>query len=151
MNQVTLGAIKYSILRHSIGSDIVFDFEKSLAFEGDSGPYIQYVHARANSVLEKAKKENIQVSFSTPSKELTGLENLIMVFPDIVGSAQENLNPNIIGRYLLELSGKFNAFYEKQKIVGVPDSAYYVALTRAVSIVIKNGLCLLSIEAPARM
>ena len=148
---VTLGAIKYSILRHSVGSDIVFDFEKSLALEGDSGPYIQYVYARTRSVMERAKGEGVSHSFSKAPGKLGALERLIVHIPDVVEDAYVNLNPNVIGRYLLELAGEFNTFYEKQKIIGLPESPYYVALTEAVSISTKNGLNLLGIEAPDRM
>lgn len=151
LDMVTLGAIKYSILHNSIGSDIIFDFEKSLALEGDSGPYIQYVYARANSVLEKAKDAGISMSLDNPPETMGGPEAILIHFPDIVELAYENLNPNIITRYLQELAGAFNAFYEKQQIIGVPESPYFVTLTCAVSIVIKNGLNLLGIAAPEKM
>lgn len=151
LDEIALGAIKYSILRHSVGSDIVFDFEKSLSFEGDSGPYIQYTYVRAKSVLEKANSEGVSPDFSTAVQKTLSLERLILHFPDVVLSAYENLNPNVIGRYLLELSMEFNNFYEKQRILGVPESAYYVALTKAVSVTIKNGLNLLGIAAPEKM
>ena len=68
--KVAIGAIKYSILKQAIGSDIIFDFDKSISFEGDSGPYLQYSYARALSVLEKAKKERIKASFSKAPKEV---------------------------------------------------------------------------------
>src|SRR3989344_3529374 len=151
LNMVTLGAIKYSILKHSIGSDIIFDFGKSLALEGDSGPYIQYVYARTNSVLKKAKEAGLTMSLDNPPETMGGPEAILIHFPDIVEFAYENLNSNIIIRYLQELAGAFNAFYEKQQIIGVPESAYYVALTKAVSIVIKNGLNLLGISSPEKM
>lgn len=151
LKMVTRGAIKYSILKNSIGSDIIFDFEKSLALEGDSGPYIQYVHARTRSVAEKAAAEKIKESFSNPPAEPATLEKLVLRFPDVVESAYENLNPGVVSRYLLELAGEFNAFYEKQKIIGVEHSPYYVALTDAVSQTIKNGLSLLGIDAPEKM
>lgn len=151
LDMVTLGAIKYSILKHSIGSDIIFDFEKSLALEGDSGPYIQYVFARTSSVLKKAKDANLSMSFNNSPETLGELEKILIHFPDITELAYENLNPNIITRYLYELAGAFNAFYEKQQIVGVPESDYFIALTGAVSIVIKNGLNLLGIASPEKM
>ena len=59
---VAIGAIKYSILKQSIGSDIIYDFDKSISFEGDSGPYLQYSYTRAKSVLRKAKAEKIKPS-----------------------------------------------------------------------------------------
>ena len=60
---VAVSAIKYSILKQNTGGDIIYDFEKSISFEGDSGPYLQYSYTRANSVLEKAQKENIFPDF----------------------------------------------------------------------------------------
>ena len=59
-----MSALKYSILKQNIGGNIIYDFGKSISFEGDSGPYLQYSYARANSVLEKAKKENILPGFT---------------------------------------------------------------------------------------
>jgi arginyl-tRNA synthetase len=153
--QVSVGAIKYSILRQSTGGDIIFDFEKSISFEGDSGPYLQYSFARANSILEKAKKENI---LPDPHNENGGieifeLEKLLYRFPEIVERSAEEYEPHYIANYLIEVARSFNSFYGNNLIVKKddPTSGYKVALTFAFSFVMKKGLHLLGIEAPLKM
>lgn len=151
--QIAVGAIKYSILKQSAGKDIVFDFEKSLSFEGDSGPYLQYSHTRANAVLEKAKSENITSNtFKVESWAVTELERLLYIFPEVVERANEKYDPHYITTYLTELAGAFNSFYAKERIVEESETAQYkIALTKAFQTTIKNGLWLLGIKAPNRM
>ena len=151
--QVAIGSIKYSILRQSIGSDIIFNFEKSISFEGDSGPYLQYSHARANSVLEKAKKERIKASLKNVPHEISTLEKLMHQFPEIVEKAGKEYEPHYVVLYLTELAREFNNYYANNKIVDKADefSPYKIALTEAFSIIMKNGLWLLGIQAPERM
>lgn len=151
--QVGLGAIKYSILKQTIGRDIIFDFEKSLSFEGDSGPYLQYAHTRANSVLEKAKGERIKESIEKYNEETNEVEKMLYRFPEIVKRAFADYSPSHIATYLVELSGSFNGYYAKNKIVDAKDenSPYKVALTKAFKIIMKNGLNLLGIKTPSKM
>jgi len=153
LEKISIGAIKYSILKQSIGSDIIYDFEKSISFEGDSGPYLQYSHVRANSVLEKSKKERVKSSFKNTPLQVRKLEKIMVRFPEVVEEAGEKYEPHIIATYLIELAREFNSYYSKNKIVDNNDefSPYKVALTRAFSIIIKNGLWLLGIPAPERM
>lgn len=151
--EVSVGAIKYSVLRQSVGGDIVYDFDKSISFEGDSGPYLQYSYTRANSILKKAKEEKIKASVKNPIKENELLEKLLYRFPEIIKRAGEEYEPHYISTYLIELSGVFNSYYAKNKIVDGEDefSPYKVALTEAFSVVMKNGLWLLGIKAPEKM
>ncbi len=151
--KVAIGALKYSILKQSIGSDIIYDFEKSISFDGDSGPYLQYSYARANSVLQKAKSERIKPSFKNIPEEIGSLEKLMHRFPDIVEEAGKNYEPHIIATYIIELAREFNNYYAKNKIVDKDDefSPYKVVLTEAFSTIIKNGLWLLGIPAPEKM
>src|SRR3989344_7201051 len=81
---VAVSALKYSILKQSIGGDIIYDFDKSIFFEGDSGPYLCYSYARANSVLEKAQKENILPDPHAFPAEIFDVEKLLYCFPEIV-------------------------------------------------------------------
>ncbi len=150
---VAIGAIKYSILKQSIGSDIIYDFDKSISFEGDSGPYLQYAYTRAKSVLEKAKKENIKPSFKKVPAEITQLEKQISYFLEIILKAEKSLEPHFITLYLTELAGIFNSYYAKNKIVDKQDefSAYKVALTNAFATVMQNGLWLLGIKTLEKM
>ncbi|MEK7575361.1 MAG: arginine--tRNA ligase [Patescibacteria group bacterium] len=153
---VAIGAIKYSILRQAIGSDIIYDFEKSISFEGDSGPYLQYSYVRAHSILEKAKQEGIKptpAAAAGAQVEISLLERLLPRFPEVVKRAGDEYSPHFVATYLIELSGAFNSYYAKNKIVDATDSnsPYKVALTSAFAIVMKNGLWLLGIDAPNKM
>lgn len=152
--QVAIGAIKYSILRQGIGRDIVFDFEKSLSFEGDSGPYLQYAHTRAGAVLEKAKAENLHLGVELLSGwQATSLERLLSRFPDIIERAGDEYAPQYLVTYLTELASVFNSWYGQEKIVDEnnPASSYKLAITSAFKTVMKNGLTILGIKTPERM
>ena len=153
IEKVAIGAIRYSILKQSIGSDIVYNFDKSISFEGDSGPYLQYAYTRANSVLEKAKKEGIKSSFKKIPSEISQLEKMISYFSEIVLKAGENYQPHYLVLYLTELAGTFNSYYAKNKIVDKKNelSPYRVALTNAFATVMKNGLWMLGIETLEKM
>lgn len=151
-DEVSVGAVKYSILRQSIGKDIIFDFDKSLSFEGDSGPYIQYTHARACSVVEKAVSTGVSPSLAKPPREIGQIERILSAFPDEVARAHDDLSPNLIASYLIDLAHAFNSFYAKERIADAGENASYrVALTKAVSQVLKNGLWLLGIKTPEKM
>ncbi len=153
--KVAIGAIKYSILKQSIGKDVVFDFSKSLSFEGDSGPYLQYAYTRASSVLKKAENINPeakpQIFRDLTLESVEPLEHLLYQFPEITGRAYQELAPQYIVSYLIEVAGAFNSFYASHKIIDSDDEAYRLALTKAVSIVLKNGLNLLGIPVLERM
>src|SRR3989339_586225 len=156
VNQVVLSAIKYSVLRSASGKDIIFDFDKSVSVEGNSGPYLQYTYARAKSVIEKAHQENIKSWLSDNQlldEEITEVEKLLYRFPEIVERAGEEYEPHYIATYLFELAQTFNSFYGNNKIADKTDknAPYKVALTEAVAQIIKNGLNLLGIESPERL
>ena len=151
--QVAIGAIRYSILKQSIGSDIIYDFDKSISFEGDSGPYLQYSYARAESVLRKAKVEKTKPSFKKIPNQITDLEKKMYHFPEIVLQAGNNYEPHFLVLYLTELAGVFNSYYGSNKIVDKKDeySPYKVALAQAFVTIMKNGLWMLGIKAPKKM
>jgi arginyl-tRNA synthetase len=146
---VSVGAIKYSILKNGIGSNIVYDFEKSISFEGDSGPYLQYSYARTSSLIEKSKGVDYS-SFGLDHN--LALVKLIYRFPEIVRRAYEELEPHYIANYLIELSGAFNNFYANNQILGgKDDTTWRLALTQAFNIVLKNGLNILAIPVLEKM
>ena len=153
IEKVSIGAIKYSILKHTIGSDIIYDFDKSISFEGESGPYLQYSFARAKSVLEKAEKEGINPFAKKAISETLELEKLLYRFPEIVARSGKEHSPHYIASYLVEIAGSFNSFYAKHKIVDKEDenSSYKVVLTTAFATTMRNGLNLLGIQVPERM
>jgi arginyl-tRNA synthetase len=150
---IAIGAIKYSILHQAIGGDIVFDFDKSISFEGDSGPYLQYSAVRAHSLLKKAEGV-VSVSKNIPENwETTNLERLLERFPDVVARAGSEYAPHYIATYLVELAGEFNSFYAHHKIIDEGDlaSPYRLALTQAFYQVMLTGLNLLGIKVPEKM
>jgi arginyl-tRNA synthetase len=150
---VGVAAIKYSVLKQGIGGDIVYDFEKSISVDGDSGPYLQYSYARANSILGKAQKENILPDFENLPKETFEVEKLLYKFPEVVSRSASEYEPHYIANYLIEIARAFNSFYGNVVIVNKEDpaSAYKIAMTYAFSFIMKNGLHLLGIEVPEKM
>lgn len=155
--QVAIGAIKYMILRQSIGNDIIFDIEKSVSTEGDSGVYLQYAYVRAKSVTEKGRliiRDFDLLKESTSQQDQTLLEKILYRFPEIVLRACDDLSPNYLVTYLTEVSSAFNNFYATTQIINpndVPESYHRLALSKATEIVLKNGLDILGIPAPERM
>ncbi len=157
-DDVAIGAIKYTILRQSVGGDVIFDSAASISFEGDSGPYLQYAAVRANSILEKAtkdgmggvKKETAQI---TLPEQVSLVEKLISRFPDIVERARLEYAPQHVANYLVALAGAFNAYYASNQIISDTDplSPYRIALTRAFRTTMVNGLWLLGIKVPKKM
>jgi arginyl-tRNA synthetase len=152
--QVGVAALKYSILKQALGGDIIYDFEKSISFEGDSGPYLQYTCVRARAVLEKARAAGIVPDATLPEGwHTTSLEKYLYRFPELVQRAYEELEPHHITTYLTELASLFNSFYGQEKIVDASDvsSAYKLALTQAFLTTMINGLYVLGIVVPEKM
>lgn len=157
MEKVAVGAVKYSVLKSAAGSDIVYDPEKAVSFDGDSGPYLQYSYARALSVLRKpeavALLKNSTSDIATGT-EIGQLEKLLYRFPEVVDRAAGSFEPHFVTDYLTQLAGAFNAFYANNQIINPEDattSAYRLRLARAFTTVMKNGLNLLAIPAVERM
>jgi len=150
---IGVAAIKYSILRQAVGGDIVYDFEKSVSFDGDSGPYLQYSVVRAHSLLEKARGV-VELSAEIPSGwQTTDLERMLERYPAVVERAGREYAPHHIVTHLIELAGGFNAFYGSHKIIDEndPTSSYRLALTAAFAKVMESGLHLLGIKVPEKM
>jgi arginyl-tRNA synthetase len=150
---IAIGAIKYSILRQAIGGDIIFDFDKSISFEGDSGPYLQYATVRANSILKKAEGL-VEISSIKPENwETTKLEKMLDKCWDVLERSGKELAPHYLVTYLTELAGEFNSFYASNKIIDESDplSAYRLAITRTFVVWMNGGLNLLGIKVPEKM
>jgi arginyl-tRNA synthetase len=150
---VAIAAIKFSILRQAIGGDIIFDFEKSISFEGDSGPYLQYAAVRAKTLLEKAKGQ-IESSSKIPEGwQTTNLERLLTRYSDVLEKAGREYAPHHVVTYLVELAGEFNAFYASHKIIDTADSTspYRIALTEVFARIMAQGLNCLGIKIPEHM
>ena len=149
---VGVSALKYSILKSSLGSDIIYDFEKSISFDGDSGPYLQYTSVRANSILNKAKDFNVDDKKEIP-ENVTDLEKYLYQFSEIVEYSYQSLQPHHIATYLTKLASEFNTFYGNTQILKEENknALYHLNLIKAFYQTMKNGLWLLGIEIPERM
>lgn len=148
--QIGIGAVKYFDLMHSVKSDVVFDWDKIMNLEGNSGPYLQYTVARCNSVLKKANNPATQLINKMENEEALILRTLIH-FPEVIEEAAETYSPNLLCNYLYDLAQKFNSFYNKDKIIGSETETFRLLLTSGVSQVLKNGLKILGIDTPERM
>ncbi|OGC88024.1 arginine--tRNA ligase [Candidatus Adlerbacteria bacterium RIFOXYC1_FULL_48_26] len=158
---VAVGAIKFMVLRQNTGKDIIFDPEKSLSLEGDSGPYVQYALVRTRSLLREAKKAVIADRVNSEAvrqpggaSELTrsALTRLLVHFPDVVARASMELEPHHVATYLTELASSFNSWYASERlIVDGEVSSDALALVRAVEHTLDRGLNILGIPAPQEM
>jgi len=149
--QIAIAAIKYTIVRVGMGKNIVFDMDSSLSFEGDTGPYLQYTHARALSILRKAEGE-IETSNNRGGLAVTNIEKLLYRFPSVVARAAKEYEPHYVANYLAELAGAYNSWYAQEQVLdGGEAQGYKLALTSAVATTLKNGLYSLGIEAPEQM
>lgn len=152
--KVGIGAIKYYDLMHSVSSNVVFDWEKMMNLEGNSGPYLQYTVARCNSVIQKApalKGDSFKGEHGNlDDDELAVLRSLIR-FSEVIEIAAKTYSPNLLANYLYDLAQKYNGFYNKDKIIGGENEQFRLALTSGTGQVLKNGLKLLGIETPERM
>ncbi len=150
---VGVSALKYSILRSSLGSDIVYDFEKSISFDGDSGPYLQYTAVRAQSIIKKAEAGGVTSGVLDIPEEMTVLERTLYRFPEVISHSYTELEPHHIATYLTELASAFNSFYANTVIIDKDNSfaPYRVLLVEAFHQTMKNGLWLLGIETPEKM
>lgn len=162
--QVGLAAIKYFDLSHNRKTEIVFTWDKALSFEGNTGPYLQYTHARIHGILRKANKlisqsanqRGVIPSASEGSlnpNESAVLRKLVQ-FPEVVEQVTKDYYPNNLCNYLFELSQSFNAFYQEVPVLQEADDkkrSFRLQLITATAQVISNGLYLLGIEAPEEM
>lgn len=158
-DMVALGAIKFSMLKVARQTDIIFDIEKSVSLEGDSGPYLQYSYARAKSVLRNAQYDYDPISWQEGGAKVSALEKeereilqTIEYFEPILEDTAKNFAPNTLATFLLVTAKIFNLFYQKHPIIKAGGkSQFRLALTCAVAVILKQGLYLLGIEAPERM
>ena len=153
--QVALAAIKYFDLSHNRQTEIVFTWDQALSFEGNTGPYLQYTHARIHGILRKSTVEPIDESqpLEIQTSEMLVLRKL-QQFPEVVETAAQQYLPNLLCSYLFELSQNFNSFYQEIPVLKEADKnkrAFRLSLIQATAQVLKNGLNLLGIEAPEEM
>ena len=154
--QVGIGAVIFDDLYNGRIKDIVFSWDRMLNFDGETGPYVQYTHARACSVLKKAgydkKVENIDYSVLTDDAAADVCKT-IALFNDKIKEAANRYEPSVIARYLVDVAQSFNKFYHDNIILADDENVKNarLALVDAVRTVIKSGLAILGIDAPEQM
>jgi arginyl-tRNA synthetase len=154
VNDISVGAIKYSILKQSLGKNTIFDFDTSLSFDGDSGPYLQYTYARLSSLIEKSHTLDIGIATSAPSDWQTlDIERLLQRYNEIVQRAWTDKSPQQIVTYSVRLCQEFNSWYASTKILDESDtlSAYKIAITKKTQSILGGCLRALGISALERM
>lgn len=163
--EIALSALRISILRSKPGVNIDFDPERASSFEGDSGPYLCYTHARCASLLEKGEVQGqlprpcSSTCDSPTSKEgelyvPTRIERKVLQFENVIKISAEEIAPQKLVKYLFELAGEFNSFYADTKILDEKDSdktEYNLYLTKITKDTLKKGLYILGIQAPEKM
>lgn len=155
---VGMGALKYFILKVDARKNMLFNPEESIDFNGNTGPFIQYTHARIRSILRKAQEsQSIPNQPNTPitlnNKEIDLIQKL-SEFPAAVEQAGKDYSPSGIANYCYELTKQFNQFYHDYSILGADteeQKAVRLMLAKNVAKTIKNGMALLGIEVPERM
>ncbi|MBD3202860.1 arginine--tRNA ligase [Candidatus Woesearchaeota archaeon] len=149
--QIGMSAIKFYILKYDPMKDFTYNQKESISFEGETGPYIQYTYARIKSILKKYKK-NLSKEFNPKlliKKQEKELIKYLSNFPETVKKSTKEYKPSIISRYLLDLCQSFNNYYHIHRILSEKKelTKSRIILIYAVSIVIKQGLNILGIEA----
>ncbi|MBN1951983.1 MAG: arginine--tRNA ligase [Bacteroidales bacterium] len=155
---IGLGALKYFILKVDPGKNMTFNPRESIDFNGNTGPFIQYTHARIRSVLRKAEDNNITWDMELFPESLSDKEkSLVKIlhgFPEIVNDAALNYNPALIANFAYELAKEFNQFYHEHQIIKAEEEAerrFRLCLSEACGITILKAMSFLGIEVPERM
>jgi len=152
---IGLGALKYHILKVDPKKRIIFDPKDSIDFNGNTGPFIQYTYARIQSLIVKSnfKKSTINKEIEVNDKE-KNLLKLIMLYPNIIKSSAENLNPALIANYIYDIVKIFNSYYQSVSILKIEDKSiqnFRLSLSFKIGLIIKSSMQLLGIEVPTKM
>jgi arginyl-tRNA synthetase len=154
--RIAVGAIKYAFLKVSVGKDITFDIEKSVSFEGDTGPYLMYVYSRCNSILKEADFENpsgVCIESCMDNPLVKGLSVQISRYEKQLLDSSINYSPSILAQYLFSLGQTFNSFYQGVRVLDAPDEEREIllSLVKATMVVMQDGLDKLGIEVVEKM
>ncbi len=149
--KIAIGAIFYGDLKNFRANDMVFDLDRFLEFEGNTGPYLLYSYARAKSILRKVKARKTNILFEDLEEKEIELVKKISEFSSIIEKAYEQMNPSIIANYSYQLAQIFNEFYHECPVMGSDKETFRLMLVEAFSQVLKNSLALLGIETLEEM
>ena len=150
---IGVGAVVFSALYNSRIKDVVFSYDRVLSFEGETGPYVQYTHARCTSVLSRAEiTENVDYS-ALDNPDAVAVVKAIAAFPDALSDAVRKYEPCYVARSVMAVCQAYNKFYFEHRIIDAaePQRNAMLLLTKATKQVIKTGLTLLGIAAPDKM
>jgi arginyl-tRNA synthetase len=155
-HHVSVGTLRYEMIKQDLDKMITFDLTKSLSLEGDTAPYIQYSYARSSRILEKSgRTPTIDVDFSLLIEEVElNLIKNIGLYNLQVRDAANNLSPKVIARYCHDLAVSFNSFYEKSKVLGLDDinlENSRLCLVNSFKMTLEKALDLLGVKTPDRM
>ncbi len=156
LRMIGLGALKYFILKVDPRKTMLFDPSESIDFNGNTGPFIQYTHARIQSVLRKSGENYnaVDISNVAPNDKETSLIQRLADFTTVVADAGRNYSPALIANYVYDLAKEYNQFYHDCSILREQDEkvrAFRLLLSATVASVIRRGMGLLGIEVPDRM
>ena len=152
--KVGVGAVIFYALSSARIKDLVFSYDKALSFEGETGPYLQYTHARCRSVIKKAGQVDGKFDISAlDSSSAYEVIKLLNEYDSTVIEAGEKYEPSVISHYLISLAKAYNKFYLENRIVVEDKDITYtrVLFTKYVADALKNGLGLILIDAPNKM
>jgi len=152
--QIGIGAIKYADLSNDLVSDYVFDMDRMISFEGNTGPYIQYACARIASLLEKSKETSFSSSIIIDTPQERQLVLALLQYGNVVQSVAQHLEPHLLCLWLHEVTVAFSSFYQACPVLKVDDGAIRgsrLRLSELTRRVIVDGLDLLGIEVPKKM
>lgn len=147
--ETIIGALRYEFLRIRVGGDVVFDINEAVSVQGNSGPYLQYAHARACSILNKSELSPARADDLEEGER--SLVRKIAEYPEVIDRAVAELMPHYVATYLYELAQVFNHFYEHNRVIGDAREPQRLALVEAYANTLKSGLDVLGIPAPDRM
>ena len=150
---VGVGAVIFHDLKNDRTNNFDFALEEVVQFEGETGPYVQYTHARAMSILRKANHTvDTQAAFSLTDDDAWEVLKLIENYPNVVRFAEEKCEPSAIAKYVINLAQAFNKYYAHTKVL-VEDEAFNsrIALVQTTASLLKQGLALLGVAAPEEM
>lgn len=151
VHDVALGAVKYLFLKYRVGGDIEFDVEESVSLAGNSGPYLQYAHARVCSILEKAGNVEVTVENVQYDDAERALVRKMGENTEVIERAARELMPHYICNYLYELAQEFNRFYEQSRVIGDDRQAIRLGIITLYRDTLAANLGILGIAAPERM